>query len=49
MHAFPPRSALAHDWLNQAGGAEVVLQSLHDLMPAAPIYTSLVEPDAVPD
>ncbi|MBK6770469.1 MAG: glycosyltransferase [Ardenticatenales bacterium] len=48
MHAFPTRSALAHDWLNQAGGAEVVLQSLHDLMPAAPIYTSLVDPDAVP-
>lgn len=39
---------MAHDWLNQAGGAEVVLGVLHVMMPTAPIYTTLVDPVAVP-
>lgn len=33
--------ALVHDWLNQVGGAEDVLESLVQLYPHAPIYTSL--------
>lgn len=33
--------ALVHDWLNQIGGAEDVLETLVGLYPHAPIYTSL--------
>ena len=33
--------ALAHDHLNQFGGAEQVLSALHQLYPQAPIYTLL--------
>lgn len=43
-----PRVALVHDWLNQAGGAEVVLEALHDLFPAAPVYTTIADPARVP-
>ena len=32
--------ALVHDWLNQQGGAEVVLEQLHAMHPEAPVYTS---------
>lgn len=35
------RVALVHDWLNQLGGAEDVLQALIALFPGAPIYTSM--------
>ncbi len=37
------RIALVHDYLNQYGGAERVLEALHDLYPAAPVYTSLYD------
>ncbi len=40
--------ALVHDWLNQYGGAERVLEVLHDLYPQAPIYTSIYDPRAMP-
>jgi glycosyltransferase involved in cell wall biosynthesis len=40
--------ALVHDWLNQKGGAEQVLESLASLYPAAPIYTSVYWPQAMP-
>lgn len=33
--------ALVHDWLNQVGGAEDVLETLVDIFPEVPIYTSL--------
>jgi glycosyltransferase involved in cell wall biosynthesis len=33
--------ALVHDWLNQLGGAEDVLENLVSLFPGAPVYTSL--------
>jgi glycosyltransferase involved in cell wall biosynthesis len=33
--------ALVHDWLNQYGGAERVLEVLKALYPAAPLYTSI--------
>ncbi len=40
--------AIVHDWLNQWGGAEQVLDVLHGLFPNAPVYTSIYDPDAVP-
>lgn len=43
------RTALVHDWLNQAGGAEYVLEVLHDMFPSAPIHTSLYVPEHMPD
>ena len=42
------RVALVHDWLNQVGGAESVLEELHDLYPEAPVYTSMYRPAAMP-
>ncbi|MCS7288103.1 MAG: glycosyltransferase [Roseiflexus sp.] len=42
------RVALIHDYLNQYGGAERVLEALHDLFPTAPIYTSIYDPHAMP-
>lgn len=35
--------ALVHDWLNQIGGAEDVLEVLHSLYPASPVYTSIYD------
>lgn len=35
--------ALVHDYLNQYGGAERVLEELHRLYPQAPIYTSVYD------
>jgi hypothetical protein len=43
------RVAIIHDYLNQYGGAERVLEALHELYPEAPIYTSLYDPEAMPD
>jgi glycosyltransferase involved in cell wall biosynthesis len=40
--------ALVHDWLNQRGGAEDVLETLVALYPDSPIYTSLYAPDVMP-
>src|SRR5437868_3736089 len=40
--------ALVHDWLNQIGGAERVLEALVDLYPDAPIYTSIYAPNVMP-
>ena len=48
---LPPmktRLAIVHDWLNQWGGAEQVLEVLHEMYPQAPIYTSLFAPEAMP-
>ena len=42
------RVALVHDWLNQYGGAERVLEVFHDLFPDAPIFTSMFDPEAFP-
>ncbi len=42
------RVALVTDWLNQYGGAERVLEVLHDLYPTAPVYTSLYAPPVMP-
>lgn len=40
--------ALVHDWMNQIGGAEDVLEALVDLYPQAPVYTSLYAPKKMP-
>jgi glycosyltransferase involved in cell wall biosynthesis len=44
----PGNVALVHDWLNQAGGAEVVLRVLHEMWPGAPVYTTIQDPARVP-
>jgi glycosyltransferase involved in cell wall biosynthesis len=33
--------AIVHDWLNQMGGAEAVLEALVEIFPGAPVYTSI--------
>jgi glycosyltransferase involved in cell wall biosynthesis len=40
--------ALVHDWLNQLGGAEDVLQTLVSMYPQAPVYTSIYWRDKMP-
>ena len=42
------RVALVHDWLNQMGGAESVLENLVALYPGAPVYTSIYWREAMP-
>ncbi len=39
--------ALVHDYLNQMGGAERVVMAFHEIFPAAPIYTSIYDPQRV--
>lgn len=40
--------ALVHDWLNQIGGAEDVLDTLMKLYPDRPLYTSIYAPELMP-
>lgn len=47
-HLVSPRVALVHDWLNQVGGAEDVLQTLVGLYSDAPVYTSMYWREAMP-
>jgi len=42
------RVAIVHDWLNQIGGAEGVLETLMEMFPAATVYTSMYWPEAMP-
>jgi glycosyltransferase involved in cell wall biosynthesis len=42
------RVAIVHDWLNQIGGAEGVLEALVDMFPGAPVYTSMYWKQAMP-
>ena len=42
------KTALVHDWLNQIGGAENVLETLVDMFPGAPVYTSIYAPKLMP-
>ncbi len=37
------RVALVHDYLKEYGGAERVLEALHEIYPSAPVYTSFVD------
>ena len=42
------RVALIHDYLNQAGGAERVVEVLCQMFPDAPLYTSVYDPETMP-
>ncbi len=42
------RTVLVHDYLNQYGGAERLLEVLHDLAPDAPVFTSIYDPESMP-
>ncbi len=44
----PLSLAIVHDWLNQLGGAEDVLECLAGMFPNAPIYTSIYWRDQMP-
>jgi glycosyltransferase involved in cell wall biosynthesis len=46
--ALPQRTILIHDYLNQYGGAERVLEVLHEMAPGAPVYTSIYDREAMP-
>ncbi|MBC8102729.1 MAG: glycosyltransferase [Cytophagales bacterium] len=39
------RVAIVHDYLAQAGGAERVVEAMHDVFPDAPIFTSVYDPE----
>jgi len=41
--------AIVCSWLNQYGGAERVLEVIHEMYPQAPIYTSIYWPKALPE
>lgn len=43
----PLRIAIAHDYLCEYGGAERVLEALHELFPTAPVYVAFADPDAM--
>jgi glycosyltransferase involved in cell wall biosynthesis len=40
--------ALVHDYLNQYGGAERVLEELHAIWPEAPVYTAICDLERMP-
>lgn len=42
------RIAVIHDYLNQYGGAERVLEAIHEIVPQAPVYTSIYDATAMP-
>lgn len=39
--------ALVHDYLREYGGAERVIEALHELFPDAPVYTAFFDPSAL--
>ncbi|ABY93544.1 glycosyltransferase family 4 protein [Thermoanaerobacter sp. X514] len=41
--------AIIHDWLTNMGGAERVILAFHEIFPDAPIYTSVYNPDKLPE
>lgn len=43
-----PRIALVHDYLNQWGGAERVLEEMHAIWPEAPIFVSIYDRERMP-
>ena len=42
------RVAIVHDYLNQAGGAERVVESFHRIWPDAPVFTTIADREAMP-
>lgn len=45
----PPSITLVHDWLNQRGGAEDVLETLVAMYPRSPVVTGIYAPDLMPE
>jgi glycosyltransferase involved in cell wall biosynthesis len=43
------KTALVHDYLNQAGGAERVVECFHELFPQAPVFTSIYDREGMPE
>lgn len=41
------RIALIHDYLREYGGAERVVEALHEMFPTAPLYTAFVDKEAM--
>lgn len=41
--------AIVHDWLTNMGGAERVILAFHEIFPDAHIYTSVYNPDKLPE
>lgn len=41
--------AIACSWLNQYGGAERVLEVVHEMYPEAPVFTTIYWPQALPE
>ncbi|HLA42400.1 MAG TPA: hypothetical protein VJZ27_03130, partial [Aggregatilineales bacterium] len=41
-------TVLVHDWLNQIGGAEDVLEHLVRIYPDSPLYTSIYDREGMP-
>ena len=40
--------AIVHEYLNQYGGGERVMEALHELYPEAPVFTLIFDPEKVP-
>ena len=49
MTTVLPSLALVHDYLNQQGGAERVVDELHTLYPTAPLYVSIYDRAWMPE
>lgn len=49
MQAPYGKLAIVVSWLNQYGGAERVLEVVHDMFPTAPIFTSTYRPATLPE
>ena len=47
MYNIGMKVALAHDYLREYGGAERVLETLHEIFPDAPVYTAYYNPEAL--
>lgn len=45
--AHPYKIALVHDFLREYGGAERVVEALHELFPEAPLYVAFADPQAM--
>src|SRR5438128_1843443 len=43
----PFKVAIVHDFLREYGGAERVVEALHELFPEAPLYTAFVDQKAL--
>ena len=47
--ARPPTTLIVHDYLNQYGGAERVLEAMREMFPSAPTMTSIYDAEAMPE